>query len=597
VKRLLALIVLAAVVAAATALAGDDAPSSVKEAPKPLDPRECRIGELIEDVAFTDLAGAPGRFSDWRGRTLVVALTNVGCPVGKRYAPRLVEMADEFCKRGVDFVFVDPTESDTPDALRAAAKERGVKSRVVLDVDHALVRALGARTTTDVFVLDGARTLQFRGPVDDQYGLGYAREKPGRDHLREALEAVLAGKPPRAAALTAPGCLLALGPPAPRKDAPTWNGRVARIVQRNCQECHRDGENAPFPLTTAADLKANAETVKLVVRKGAMPPWFGDDKCGPFSNDSSLAPRDKADLLAWLGAGCPEGDPKDAPLPVTWESGWKIGRPDLVVEAAREVAVQAQGTMRYQHVVAYPQVDEDKWVEAIEVRPSAPQVVHHVLVFLRFPKTDPRFTPPDPVEGLRGFFAAMVPGQGVIEFPDGAAKLLPKGATLVFQIHYQPDGTATTDRPRIAFRFARRPPAREVRTQGVFDVRFRIPPGAANHEVRASYAFDEPGRVLAFMPHTHLRGKAFRYELVRPGGKPEVVLDVPNYDFNWQLSYRLREPLVVEKGARLVATAWYDNSAANPANPDPTKTVRFGEQTTDEMMIGYFDWIADAPAK
>jgi len=592
----------AAVLAGAAALA-EDAPSSVKEAPRPLDPRTCRVGELVEDVAFTDVDGKPGSLSDWRGKTLVVALTNSGCPVCKRYAPRLVEMSAEFGKRGVDFLLVDPTETDTADAMRASAKERGFTSRLALDVDHEICRTLGAQTTADVFVLDGARTLQYRGPVDDQYGIGYAREKPRRETLRAAIESVLAGTPVKDAALWAPGCVLGLKPPRPVNPdppptpAPTWNGRVARIVQRDCQECHRPGENGPFPLVTYADAKANCETIKLMVARGAMPPWFAESKCGPFSNDRSLSPRDKADFLAWIAAGCPEGDAKDAPLPVVRENGWKIGKPDLVVETSRAVDVIAQGTMRYQHLVAYPQLDEDKWVEAMEVLPSAPAVVHHILVFLRFPKDDPRYAPPDPGEGLSGFFAAMVPGEGVIEYPDGMAKALPKAATLVFQIHYQPNGTATQDRPKIAFRFAKKPPEHEVTTRAVFDVRFRIPPGAPNFAVTSERRFGESGRILAFMPHTHLRGKAFRYELIRPDGKSEIVLDVPHYDFNWQLAYRFREPLEVEKGSRLVATAWYDNSSANPANPDATKTVRFGEQTSDEMMIGYFDWISDGGTK
>ncbi len=582
------------------ALAAADAPSSVKEAPRLLDPRVCRVGELVDDVAFVDVEGKPGKLSDYRGKTLVVALTNSGCPVCKRYAPRLVELADEFAKRGVEFLFVDPTETDTADAMRALAKERGMKSRLVLDADHALCRALGAQTTPDAFVLDGARTLKFRGPVDDQYGLGYAREKPRVEYLRAALESVIAGTPVKDAAVWAPGCVLGLksaAEGASPKSAPTWNGRVARIVQRDCQECHRPGENGPFPLTALADAKANAQTIRLMVGRGAMPPWFATGACGPFSNDRSLSPRDKADVLAWIDAGCPEGDEKDAPLPVVRETGWKIGKPDLVLQVSRAVDVIAQGTMRYQHVVAYPNLDEDKWVAAMEVLPTAPAVVHHILVFVRYPRTDPRYTPPDPGEGLTGFFAAMVPGEGVIEYPDGMAKALPKGATLVFQIHYQPNGTATTDQPKIALRWAKRPPEHEVKTRGVFNVGFRIPPGAADFPVTAERMIDEPGRILAFMPHTHLRGVAFRYELTRPGEKPVVVLDVPHYDFNWQLAYRLREPIEVEKGARLRATAWYDNSAKNPANPDPTKAVRFGEQTSDEMMIGYFDFAPDAPPK
>ncbi len=585
-------VAVAAVAVVVSSAPADEAGSSPREAPRPLDPRVCRIGELVEDVSFSDADGKPGRLSDWRGKTLVVAMTTAVCPISKRYAPRIVQLTAEFGKRGVEFLLVDPSENPA-ESVRNVAKQRGFTARIVPDGDNALSRALGAQTTGDVFIVDGARTLVWRGPIDDQYGLGYQREKPKREYLRNALEDVIAGRLPADAATWAPGCVLGLkpattvAPPA----APTWNARVARIVQRNCQECHRPGENGPFPLLTLADVKQNADMAKLMVARGAMPPWFADPSNGPFSNDRSLSPRDKADLLAFLDAGCPEGDPKEAPLPVAWETGWRIGKPDLVLEASRTIPVAAEGTMNYQHVAAFPKLDEDKWIAAMEVRPTAPEVVHHVLVFIRYPRSDPRFTQFDSGEGLRGFFAAMVPGQGVIEFPEGTAKQLPKGATLVFQIHYQPNGTATTDQPRIAFRWASKPPEREVRTFGVFDTRFKIPPGAENHRVSATREMEEDGRVLAFVPHTHLRGKAFRFELIRADGKKETLLDVPHYDFNWQLAYRLREPIDVKKGEKIVATAWYDNSAKNPANPDPTKTVRFGEQTTDEMMIGYFDFV------
>jgi peroxiredoxin len=348
-------------------LAADDAPQSPREAPRPLDPRACRIGELIDDVAFTDLDGRAGRLSDWRGKTLVVASTNAGCPVCKRYAPRLAAMAAEFGKRGVEFLFLDPSENDTAEKMRAVAKERGFTSRLVLDSDHSLARALGVETTTDVFVLDGARTLVYRGPVDDQYGLGYQQDAPRREYLREALEAVLAGHAPRSEAVWAPGCVMGLkaAPVVPEKSAPTWNGEVSRLFQRNCQECHRDGENGPFPLVTYADAKGNADMVKLMVKKGAMPPWFADAKCGPFSNDRSLSPSARQAVLGWIAAGCPEGDAKDAPLPVVWETGWKIDRPDLVLQVQRAIPVQAEGTMRYQFVAALPNLDEDKWIESM----------------------------------------------------------------------------------------------------------------------------------------------------------------------------------------------------------------------------------------
>jgi hypothetical protein len=232
---------------------------------------------------------------------------------------------------------------------------------------------------------------------------------------------------------------------------------------------------------------------------------------------------------------------------------------------------------------------EDKWVKAVEIRPTSPQVVHHVLVFVIYPPSHPRLgEQPRYKDGLDGYFAGLVPGQGHVIYPRGLAKFLPRDATLVFQIHYTPNGTATQDRPKIGLVYGDGPPEHEISTRGVFNTRFRIPPGDGNFKVSATHYFQNPARLLSFNPHSHVRGKAYRYELQYPGGKTETVLDLPRYDFNWQMEYVLRDPIDVPAGTRLKVTAWYDNSEKNPANPDPGATVRFGDQTWDEMMIGYF---------
>ena len=225
-------------------------------------------------------------------------------------------------------------------------------------------------------------------------------------------------------------------------------------------------------------------------------------------------------------------------------------------------------------------------------RSSAPGVVHHVLVFARFRDRDPRAKKQPFFDGgVSGYFAAAVPGQSWFEYPEGMAKRWPAGTDLLVQIHYTPNGVAATDRPTIGILLAKDPPRDEVRTRGVFQMGFRIPPGAERHEVKAVWSLPKDGRILEFMPHMHVRGAAFRYEMELDDGSRRTLLDIPRYDFDWQLVYRLREPVHVAKGTRIHATAWFDNSAKNPANPDPTQTVVFGEQTTDEMMIGYLDWV------
>jgi hypothetical protein len=558
--------------------------------------RDKGVGERVSDVAFVDVDGKAGTLSDElrAGKAVVVCMTSASCPVARKYGPTLVELQKAYGAKGVTFVAVNASAADTKEkALGAAADLRraGWAGRYVVEGGVEFARAMGAVSTTEVFVLDRARTLVYRGAIDDQYGLGYALAEPRRRYVARALDAVLADERPAVEATSAPGCAISPGAKPQADSGVTYHNRVSRIVQNHCLECHRKGENAPFELTTYDDVRGNAAMIKKVVGRRTMPPWFAEPSTGhPFRNDRSLSERERADLIGWVDAGCPAGDPADAPVPAHFVEGWRIGRPDLVLEAPKVQALPARGTIPYRYVKVPTNLAEDRWVSAIEVRPSAPEVVHHVLVFVTFPAGDPRAKGAlrEFAGGVKGYFAGMVPGQGHVVFPEGTAKLLPKGAVLVFQIHYTTNGKPAQDRPRIGLRFAKEKPEYEIVTRAAANQTFQIPPNDANFEVSASHMFFRPTRLLSVNPHSHVRGKAFRYELFYPDGRRDVILDLPRYDFNWQIEHQFATPIDVPAGARLQVTAWYDNSADNPANPDPNKTVRFGEQTWDEMMIGYF---------
>jgi hypothetical protein len=310
-----------------------------------------------------------------------------------------------------------------------------------------------------------------------------------------------------------------------------------------------------------------------------------------FANDRRLAPEEKATLLAWLEAGAPEGDPDRAPPPPAPRNaeGWEIGTPDAVLEFPAPEPVPAEGVVPYRFVEVPTDFPEDRWVVASEVAPGDPGAVHHALVALSEPgrRRGRRglFLP------TRGFFAAMVPGGRAQVYPPGTGKRLPKGASLLFQMHYTPYGVATTDRTRIALRFAKETPAREVFTSGAFQPALQIPPGVADHPELAMLPVPFPVEVLAFMPHMHLRGKSARFEIQRPDGRRETILDVPRYDFNWQTPYRYAVPPTVPAGSVLLVHATFDNSPANPYNPDPSAVVTWGDQTWEEMLIGYVDYL------
>ena len=564
-------------------------------------PAELGIGRQVPDVRVTDLAGRAHRLSDWRGEAgLVVAVTSATCPLSKRYLPSLAALEPELQAQGIGLVLVNPFASEDPAEIRAQLAAHSFTAPYVHEVDRALTGALGARSTTEVFLLDATRTLVYRGALDDQYDLVRNLPAPRQPHLRRAVAALLRGEPPEMAATAAPGCDLEATPAAAATSpvAVTYHRDVARILQQHCVSCHQPGGVAPFALDSLAAVRDRTRVVRRVLEERTMPPWFAapppPGTPAPWAHDRSLPERDRADLLAWLGsADRPEGDPKDAPLTRRAPTGWTIGKPDLVVPLSRAYAIPAGGVMPYQFDIVTTTLTEDRWVSAYEILPSARDVVHHVLVNVHAPGGPVR----DHEEGATGYWAVYVPGNGAHIYPEGFARRLPAGSRVSFQIHYTPSGRPVQERLQLGLVFAKVPPRYEVRTLPIPDRDLRIPPGAAHHVETASRRLPYDLPLLSLMAHLHVRGKAFRFELLPPDGAPEVLLDLPQYDFNWQLRYDLRQPRLLPRGSTVRVTAVFDNSAGNPANPDPTRTVRWGPQTSDEMLIGYLEYFVPIPPR
>ena len=567
-------------------------PASPREEPRRLKAGACGIGMRVGEAALVDLDGKARVLSEFIGkRPAVIALVSTSCPVSKRAMPSLARLEKEYAARGVAFVLIAPTATDSADDLRTAVKGAGFSAPCLRDPKNTFPATLGARATTDTFLIDVARTLVYRGALDDQYGLGYSLDAPRHRYLADALAAMLENRAPAIAATEAPGCLLDLGDAKPVAGEVTYHNRISRIVQMNCLECHRAGGIAPFPLETHEQVVAKAGMIRKMVDRGLMPPWFAaapaDAAHSPWGNDRALATRDKADFLAWINAGKPAGDAHDAPVARTFPTDWEIGKPDAIVQIPNPISVKAEGTMNYQNVTVVTSFGEDKWVRGYEVQPTAREVVHHVLIFVQKPG-QARFEGEE--DERTGFFAAYVPGYNHIVYPDGFAKLLPAGSKVRFQIHYTPNGTATQDQVKIGLLFAKQPPQHIVHVAGIVDHRLKIPPGAAHHPETGVIPVPMDVKLLALNPHMHVRGSAFRYEVVLPDGAIRTLLEVPHYDFNWQVSCRYAEPPTIPRGSTIRATGWFDNSANNPANPDPAKTVRWGLQTYEEMMIGYVEY-------
>ena len=551
------------------------------------------VGRMIADLELVDQKGAPRKLSEVAGkRGLVIALTSATCPVSKRYAPSLATLEKDLRAQGVGLLLVNPYASDRREDIQAQLAAAGISAAYVHDQEKKLATALGARTTTEVFLLDATRTLLYRGALDDQYGVNYNLDAPRANYLRDAVSALLASQRPTIAATEAPGCELDLPSAENRATTQvTYHRDVARILQQNCVTCHRDQGIAPFPLDDLAEVQDRSKVIKRVISERAMPPWFAAPvQAGarnPWANDCSLAERDKADLLAWIGsADRPLGNPAEAPAKLVFPDEWTIGKPDYIVQLPQPVAVKADGFMPYQFITAETTLSEDKWVQGYEILPTDRSVVHHVIVNVHAKGTGKLR---DREEGVGGFWAAYVPGNGSQVYPAGFARKLPAGSRVSFQIHYTPSGKATQDQLRMGLIFAKETPRYLVETVALPDRNLNIPPGAADHVETASRKVPVDLNVMAFVAHMHVRGKAFKYELLNADGTAETLLDIPRYDFNWQLRYELAEPRFIPRGSTLRVTAVYDNSPGNKANPDPTKTVRWGPQTYEEMMIGYIE--------
>jgi hypothetical protein len=386
---------------------------------------------------------------------------------------------------------------------------------------------------------------------------------------------------------------------------PTFYKDVLPIFEDHCQSCHRPREVAPMPLVTYEQTKPWAPAIAHAVETRMMPPWFADPAYGHFANDPSLTEQQISTISAWAAAGAPAGDARDATPGKRWGEGWNIAQPDLVVKMPDPVPIPAQGEVEYTYEIVPTHFAEDRWVEMSEFRPGSPAHVHHAVVYIRPPDSEwlrhapigepfTASTLKDPLdqrqahETTSDLLLVYAPGSSPDQWPDGMAKFIPAGSDLVFQMHYTTNGAASLDQTSIGLVFAKRPPTQRVITLQLNNHALIIPPGADNFRVEVQGTLPHDATLLSLFPHMHLRGKRFEYDIIRQDGSPEVLLRV-NYHFHWQLSYRLAEPRLLKAGTKLRAIAWYDNSKNNPHNPDPTKTVTWGDQTSDEMMVGFFD--------
>ncbi|HVX63195.1 MAG TPA: redoxin domain-containing protein [Pirellulales bacterium] len=542
------------------------------------------IGRKADGFSLRDFRGKVHTLDEAADKKLVVVVfLGCECPLATLYAPRLQELAQEFDSRGVAFFGINANSQDSLTEVGAYVQAHKLTFPVLKDPGNVVADQMGAVRTPEAFVLDQDRIVRYWGRIDDQYLVGRQRPAATREDLKQALEELLAGNPVSMPEAQAVGCYIGRIPKRKPHGEATYSNQIARLLQQRCVECHRPGEIAPFPLTSYEEVVGWGETIREVIDQGRMPPWFASPEHGKFANDARLSDAERQLIYDWLDAGSPEGDPARLPKPRDFTVGWQIPEPDQVLYIREEpYDVPAEGVVAYQYFMVDPGFTEDRWIKAAEARPDNRNVVHHIVAI---------FVPPGAKlrGGARGAMIGYAPGMPPNRFPEGAAMFVPAGSRILFQVHYTPNGSPQKDRSCIGLVYADPSEVKAKIGGGMAPNRlFEIPPGAGNYEVTSKHRFKEDVRLVNMTPHMHLRGKSFRYEAEYPDGRREILLDIPRYDFNWQLRYQLAEPKLLPKGTTLRCTAHFDNSADNVANPDPTKAVRWGDQTWEEMMIGYF---------
>ncbi|WP_068133205.1 thioredoxin family protein [Roseimaritima ulvae] len=545
-----------------------------------------RIGDHVESFTLDNCYGKSVSLDDFsKAKAIAIVFLGTECPLAKLYGPRLTAIQEQYADRGVQIIGINSNTQDSLTELAAYVHRHEIGFPMLKDPGNRVADALAAERTPEVFLIDHERVVRYHGRIDDQYGVGYSKERDAKPELTIALDALLAGKQIEQPETEAVGCHIGRVKQTVPTGNVTFTKDIAPILNDKCVNCHRKGEIAPFTLTSYEDVLGWEDTILEVIADNRMPPWYADPAHGKFANDARLSARQRQLISTWVDNGMPEGDPNDLPAAPQFAEGWQIQQPDQVITMRdKPFSVPAEGVLDYQRFVVDPQWQEDQYIVSSEARPDKRDVVHHILVYVIPPGKSRR--------DLRQTLAGYAPGSPPLQLEDGIAIEVKAGSKLLFEMHYTPNGTATEDLSCVGFRFAKKADVRK-RLGGrlAANTKFEIPAGAANHTVKATYVARQDENLLSMSPHMHLRGKSFRYDVRFPDGREDTLLNVPNYDFNWQLKYILDEPLTLPKGTQIECTAVFDNSEYNLTNPDPSQPVRWGDQSFEEMMIGFMDTV------
>lgn len=520
---------------------------------------------------------------------IAVMIQGNGCPIVRQNWSDYKAVRDAYEDKGIKFFMLNANMQDDRESILEEATKLKVDMPILDDTTQLVAESLGVTRTAEVLVINPSDwSILYRGPVNNRVGYGQQRAEATEHYLTEALDAALAGETVATPVRQPKGCIVNL-PETKMADAHaniSYSETIAPMLAENCAMCHQEGGIGPWAMTDYGMIEGFAPMIREVVLTKRMPPWSADPEIGEYHNDRSLSLEDQKTLVHWIEAGAPRGDGPD-PLAerVIDATEWPLGKPDLVVEVPA-FTVPASGVIDYQFPTVLNPLDRDVWVKAVTVVPGDATVVHHALVGSSEEITKPGEGNYSDV--FDNYLIGYVPGAESYEYPQDTGVLVKAGGEFRFQMHYTASGIESTDKTKLGLYFYDKPPTYPLRQQVALDLRLGIPPNAADHTEQAYFEFDRPATIYMLFPHSHYRGKSSTFEVVYPDGKTDLILSVPKYDFNWQHTYSIKEPVSVPAGARLIHRTQYDNSARNLANPEPERTVPWGLQSADEMLYGSF---------
>ncbi len=544
----------------------------------------------VSDFALMDHKGEFHQFSYYDDHKAIVLLVQGnGCPIVRHTLRELQSVKEEFAGRGIQFFMINASLQDSLETVQEEAEAFDIQTPILLDKQQLVAQMLDLRVTAEALLIDMEQNqIIYRGPVSDRLGYESQKENAGNTYLKEAIQDFLAGNRIPNPMRKTKGC--AITRLSDQRSEVTFTQDVAPILLKKCVQCHQEGGIAPWTMGNYKMVVGWSSMIKNVIYTKRMPPWHADPNVGHFSNDLSLSDTEIQTLMAWIDGDMPQGNGEDplAQRPPDTQA-WNLGTPDFIMELEPE-SIPATGIIDYRYQSHKLHVDKTVYVKAVEIQPDRTENLHHILATVEYPEGYE--LPLDRKRGpwIDGILATWAPGMQPETFPEGTGRIIPEGSTIDIQMHYTTNGRAQVDRSNIGLHFLNEPPEREYITIGPTDFDLEILPNDAEYFSTITEKIYEDIRVFGFFPHMHYRGKSMKYTLEDPDGNRTPLISVPNYSFNWQRYYKLETPLDVKKGSKIIVEAIFDNSERNPFNPAPQDTLYFGEQTSDEMMIGFFSY-------